>query len=535
MHRLLIVDDEPYVVEAMAEMLQEIDDLGVELYTACASEDAVQLMTRAKMDIVLSDIRMPGMDGLELQRWIQARWPRCKVIFLTGMSDIQYIQHALRNGGVDYILKTEGDEAVERAIRKAIGAIREEAMNEQALVKARNQMSQAMPLLRKDWFHGLLDPQRASSCLQPARLQEAEVPLRTDCKALLVAGRVDRWREEDRDSGRMLLLYAIQNIAEEYLARVAFLPVILGSAYFVWLVQPAGGSEAEWDDTASFVLGTLESIQSTCKDLLRLPVSLVTTGRPCAWEELAAAYRQLKQTMILGLGDGTEMLLTHCETEAPRDGYAGVPDRRLAELEQLLESGRQEEWNLHLDELFAASFPNYASYVQAYYTVAVMLLKHMNEWGAGAASDGDGWKKLMDVDSHPSRESAVTYLKGIASSLTDRRQRNIDERTHKVIQKINQHIREHLADDLSLDALASVVYLNASYLSTLYKQFAGVNLSDVIADLRIAKAQELLVSTPLKIHEIAVRVGFGTSGYFTRYFKKHTGVTPQEYRAAHEA
>ncbi|WP_123039605.1 response regulator transcription factor [Cohnella candidum] len=534
MNRLLIIDDEPYIVESMEEMLSEIEDLELEIHTAYSSEEAVEILTRKKIDIVLSDIRMPGMDGLQLQERILERWPRCQVIFLTGMSDFSSIQQAIRNRGTDYILKTEGDEAIERAIRQAVARIREESLNEQFLLRAKDQLWQALPLLRKDWFMGLLDPQSASSSLKPAKMEELGVLLRPDRPVLLVAGRVDRWREEDGDSGRTLLLYAIQNIAEEYLSRVLFLPILLEGSHFAWMIQPALPYEADWEDTAGFVLGTLESIQATCRDLLRLPVSFVTTGSAAAWDRLAATYRHLRQTMILGLGDGQDMLITYCETETEDADGSPVFAGRLSELEQMLESGRQQEWDRLLDESFQAGFKTFASYAEFYYAVALMLLRQLNAAGAESPEGGDTAKRLMDLDGHPTKEAAVSYLKETASRLLERRKRTVDERTVKIIQKLNHHIREHLADDLSLDTLASVVYLNASYLSTLYKQSTGRNLFDYISELRIDMAKELLARSPLKIHEIAVQVGFATAGYFTRFFKRHTGTTPQEYRAAHE-
>lgn len=536
MIRMLIVDDEPYVVEAMKEALAEIEDLPLTLYTAIAAEEAMELMTRTKIDVVLSDIRMPGMTGLELQRWIAERWPRCKVVFLSGVNDFDYIQQALRHGGVDYVLKTEGDEAVERAIRGAIRAIREEALNEQALVRARNQTSAAMPLLRKAWFDGLMDPEGLRLNLTPGRMREAEVPLRSDWPVLLVAGRVDRWEADTTETGRMLLAYAIQNIAEEYLARLTLLPVMLEDGQFAWLIQPRTDEAPDWADALGFALGTLESIQATCGQLLKLPVSLVSAGEECVWTALPGVYRRLRQTMFLGLGDRTEMLITNCEAETrEREPYRPLSDRQLAELDRILEMGGQKEWNALIDEIFAGEFRNYGAYAQTYYAIAVQLLRHINEWGGESAPvEGTVVKRLMDLDSHASKVEALAHLKDVAGLLLQGRQRTADERTHRIIQKLHRYIREHLADDLSLDALASVVFLNAAYLSVLYKQCTGANLSEYIAGLRIDRAKELLAGSPLKIHEIAVKVGFGTSGYFPRFFKRHTGLTPQEYRTAHD-
>jgi two-component system response regulator YesN len=107
----------------------------------------------------------------------------------------------------------------------------------------------------------------------------------------------------------------------------------------------------------------------------------------------------------------------------------------------------------------------------------------------------------------------------------------LDERTERIIQKLNRYIVEHLDKDLSLAILADAVYLNPSYLSNLYKTSTGRNISDYITELRVDKAKALLAESQAKVQDVAVAVGFDTAGYFTRFFKKHVGVTPQEFRS----
>jgi len=538
MIKLLIVDDEPYTVDGLYDMLAEVDDLPLELYTATSAKEAIRRLTRTRMDIVVSDIQMPGMDGLELQRRIASRWPRCKVIFLTGYGHIHYAQQAIRGGGVDYILKTEGDEAIVKSVRAAADALRKEAESDQFLLRAKRQLQQALPVLRKEWFYELIAPQAGAFGLRVARMEELRSDLSTDAPVLLVGGRVDRWREDDGFAEQALLLYAIQNIAEEYLSQVRMLPILLDGSEFVWLIQPRATDAAPdaasdaWPDTIACVVATMESIQCACRTLLKLPISLACTGVPEPWRRLDAAYARWKRTMVLGLGSGQEMLISYCAEEASPvdpDGYR----RNVAELERCLEANDREQFGRVAEELFR-SLPNrFGVYAQVYFSIAVQLLGQLNKLEPPqdeSSSSERGVRRLLDIDAHRSKEEALQTLLATAGSLFDRRKTLQDERTHRVIQKLNRYIRDHLSEDLSLDALADLVYMNPSYLSNLYKHSTGKNISDYITELRVEKAKELLRTTPYKIHEIAERMGFGTAAYFTRYFKRHVGVTPQEFR-----
>ncbi|WP_337102189.1 response regulator transcription factor [Paenibacillus sp. YIM B09110] len=535
MKKLLIVDDEPYTVDGLQVMLSEMEDLELELYTAYSADGAIDRMIRTKVDIVLSDIRMPGMDGLELQRWVSKRWPRCKVIFLTGHGDIQYAQQAIRGGSMDYILKTEGDEAIVKSIRGAMAMLEEEEQSDQFLLKARQQLSQTIPVLRKEWFMDLLDMRTRSSNLSERKFEELNVHLTLQEKVLLVGGRVDRWGEGDGLANQALLLYAIQNIAEEYLERLPLLTIILEGSEFVWLLQPnteqGMGEELDfWSDTTAYVLSALESIQATCRSLLKVTISLVCTGKPSAWDEIGTSYSRIGQTMVLGIGSGEEMLIASCEEE-PAGANSDVYRRNAAELERYLEANSEAEFNQYVTELFH-KLPNiFNIYAQIYYSIVSLLLGQINKLELGGSPvSADSIDRLLYLTGHRTKEQAVLVLKETAAELFEQKRNVLDDRTHRVIGKLNAYIREHLSEDLSLDVLADQAYMNASYLSSLYKQFTGMNISDYIAELRVGKAKELLTHSPLKIHEIAAAVGYGTAGYFTRYFKKHVGMTPQEYR-----
>ncbi|MFS0778214.1 response regulator [Neobacillus sp. 3P2-tot-E-2] len=445
MIKLLIVDDEPYIVEGLFEMLSELTSLDIELYMAYSADEAIQRLLSTKMDIVISDIRMPGMNGLELQRWISDRWPKCKVIFLTGFGDIHYAQEAIRFGCSDYILKTEGDESILRSINNAIAQINADVKNDQILINAQQQFLQALPVLHKQWFMEVIDPKRVHMNLNEQKFHELKIQLSLNEKVLLLGGRVDCWDEHKDFSTQLQLMHMVQNIVEENLNRVQIQSIVMEESEIIWLIQPKLNKSASfnlplasinpWEDTLSYVTGSMESIQGRCRRLLELPISLVCTGEPINWDDMEMVYSQIKQTMDLGLGNGQEMLIIKCDEE------------------------------------------------------------------------------------QITKESEV-----YRNYLTQ------DEKTHHVIKKLNKYIPENLSTDLSLNTLANLVYMNPSYLSTLYKQYTGKNISDYITELRVEKAKGLLQNSSFKIHEIAEEVGFSTSGYFTRFFKKHVGVTPQEYR-----
>jgi len=538
MHRLLIVDDEPYTVDGLYEMLLEAEFPDMDLYRAYSAIEAIEWMNRVKIDIVLSDIRMPGMDGLQLLKEIRARWPRSKVIFLTGMNEMNYVQQALRDGSIDYILKTEGDEPILRAIGSAIEVLKEELRNEQFLLDARARVRQAMPSLRNGWFRRLLTYGAEEVCLSESRLNELDCPLHSGAKLLPVLIRVDRWPEEMLAADRTLLQFAVENILSELFAEAKLQTVLMDEHYTMLLLQPADDANARdlrrrEDSLASFAAGTLETAQAVCSQLLRLTISVVCSRDFVEWSDLAEAYYRMRRKLVLGLGLGESMQLLTCTGGNPgrteSRSHAQL-SRQRERLDIALESGRSEEAAEAISAIIEPS-GDYAHYLEAYYTSANLMVGLMNRWGWDQSLAEDNLlERLMDLKSHPTREHAIRYLQETAERLLSFKRDLQEERTDRIVERVHRHIREHIGDDLSLTALAELVYLNPAYLSVLYKQTTGQNLSDYIANVRLEKAKELLQHSPLKIHELAAAVGFDNAGYFTRFFRKHTGLGPQEYR-----
>ncbi|MBB6673799.1 response regulator transcription factor [Cohnella nanjingensis] len=546
MHRLLIVDDEPYIVDGLFELFAGLPHLELDVCRAYSPIEALEWLERARIDIVLTDIRMPLMNGIELQKKINRQWPRCKVIFLTGYDDFAYIQEALRNGIVDYVLKTEYDEAIVKSVEQAIHTLAGEMRSEQIVVEARAQMIHALPALQKEYLLGFLADEVPANRLDSGWLKELKIALNPEEPCMLVVGRVDRWEDGATYSDMGLLMYAVQNVAKEYFGNWRFQPVLADRKTFIWFIQTETATEGREEKTDSFVHGTLESVQATCRELLKLPISLAAGSSFVPFGKLPAAYVQLKKILNLGLGQANEMLLTdrwYAANDLQSDGDhrsgAGEPDRekwrkQISELEKCLENSQQEQFGKHLDQLQAAILTEpyrYGLLLESYYSVMTLLLSHLNEPGADLASAID-LDKLTRFDQHGSAAEAFRYLRVASEVLFDRKRDELDERTSWVTERINRYIAANLDQDLSLTKLSEQVYLNPTYLSRFYKQTMGIGLSDYIAEARVKKSMELLRDPKYKIHEIGAVVGYASAPYFTTFFKRMTQMTPQEYRDA---
>ncbi|QHW35519.1 response regulator (plasmid) [Paenibacillus rhizovicinus] len=543
MYRLLIVDDEPYIVNGMHVTFQECTHLELDIYLALSAEEAIAWLNKTRIDIILSDIRMPGMTGIELQEIVARQWPDCKMIFLSGYNEFEYVQSAIRNQGADYLLKTEGEEAIIQAVERVIRRIEEEREMKSAVHDVRKQLRSALPVLQKDYLIELLKGEISADAALKKRLSELQIGLSAELPVMAAVGRIDDWNQIVSSFDKDLILYAVQNIAQEFISSGSrFTGVMIDKVKFVWIFQPLARDEQPQHDQlriwVRFVQGTLETIQRTCRELLQVTFSLACSGSATTWERLSIKYEELSRLLGSGLGNNQEMLLFEQDSgDKPKmtepDNDLGIRSvlNRLDLIETYLDNGSEAEFDFVYRQIEEKTTISYPVFLEFYFGVVSAVISHLNRWSSlYQSADIPDIERLVRIDGFVSRGDAIASLREFCKSLFAIRQKNQRDKTKEIVLRINQYIEEHIDGDLSLTRLSGLVYLSPEYLSRLYKQISGIGISEQITGVRMAKARLLLKDTNLKIHEIARIVGYESAPTFTRFFKKTNFVTPQEYR-----
>ncbi|WP_135553470.1 response regulator [Paenibacillus cymbidii] len=542
MYRLLLVDDEPIIVEGLHDLFRGSDELQLEIYCAFNAREALAIAGKMRIDVVLTDIAMPEMNGIELQKEMNRLWPRCKVVFLTGYNDFDYIRSSLRQGAIDYVLKTEEDETIVAAIAKTLDLIEREWQYEQMLDKARGSLVKAMPMLRKEYLSELLRGEAASELSRRASFAELGVPLDAAAPVLFVAGRVDSWRDDLIVGDKALFLFSVNNIVEDFFGpafRLVYVP--LTPDRLLWIMQPkpeafpADGAQAE--EIRRFLLGTMESAQGACRDYLKLPMSFVVGGSLISWEELPDKYDRVSVLFARGLGLGQQMLLTDEHMlDLQRSEDRGKVNR-IHLLGQYLENKEHDKFNDLYADIMASvhGAPNMQTGIalEVFFSLAAIFVSYLNRSQLMSEMQGKiQINQLTSIQEHASWRDVTDYFQKLADLLFSRTADENEQVTDDVVRKLNAYIEANLHKDVSLTQLSEVAFLAPAYLSRLYKMKTGVSITDYITTLRIQIAKRLLTESQLQIREVGAAIGYDTPSYFSRFFRRETDMTPQEYRDA---
>ncbi len=549
MYRLLIVDDEAIIADGLCEVLGNLNEVELDIYKAYSGNEALNYLNRTRIDIVLTDICMPGMTGIQLLEIIRNKWPECKVIFLTGHSEFEYVYTAIQNDGVSYILKTEGYGKIIDTVVKTVRSI-EENIKTTALVKqAQEQIGTTKSLLQSIYLRGILNDEIGISEIKQQQFDELDIPLSVKEPVVIMAGRIDDIPKGIPYSVKSEWFLNLRYIAEKYLStKTKFAHFRHDNSTLVWFLQPLLNSEnpyakTEWNDILTFVKGVAELIQESFSTSTGKSISFVLDDTPVSWRQLQDRYFTVKMLLNYRIGKEEGRLLSDTTLlEKDLQNISGfskeISARNKADdLAEILENGTKEDFfaclNTLTERLIETKSMHDIIAVEQYYSIALVILSYINKWNL---TEKIAFKismyKLMNLEYHESWKFAVEYLKQLTSILFEIQNSEEEKRALDVISIVQKHINDnlHLQDEVSLVRLAEIVYFNPSYLSRLFKQVTGSNLSDYISECRIKKAKKLLENPDYKIHEISEAVGYLSATNFARFFKKVTSMTPQEFR-----
>lgn len=533
MKSILIVDDEPmarqyirsqfpwgqwgYVIVGEAEN-------GVEALKSCRS---------LQPDIVLLDITMPLMDGLELLQYLKKEFPLVRCIMLTAHRDFAFAQEAIRSGADGYILKSPIDAGeLQAALSKAC----EELDKTHRLTKSEQSYKVLVQNyqypLRQKFFEDILSSLLSKPEEIVVRGEKIGIDLLRPTYVLLACS-VDelakfeqRYPVKDRSLIEFSMLEIVRECAQaDFPGRFELFPVAFGR--FILLLtgqQPSNSSQLKESITLF-----LRKLSNPLKQYLKLRLT-VTVSRPMPTiASLRSFYLDtLKYHVHHFYSDTAEPVFV--DQALP---FHTIPEKildklrsRLEELVSHQEEPKYQDWVSMTRNEFLLYKPEPSA--------AIVWLESLDQLLASGnwVSEINPLEPPFNLQTETSFHRALEAVIGRFIEIRKRRLQSLQLR-HELSSAI-QYIKSHLSDDLSVDSIALKVKLSPSYLGHLFKKEVGVSIVDYILEQRMETAKIYLQTGQYRNYELASKVGFRSYSYFCTLFKKYSGLTPNEYKHAHQ-
>ncbi|MBQ4452145.1 MAG: response regulator [Clostridia bacterium] len=533
---LLIVDDEAEILEWLEELFTYSFDRDISVYTAKSAIEALSKLNSIRFDVVLTDIKMPGMDGITLFEHIKQNWPKCKTVFLTGYRNFDDLYRVMNHRDVRYILKTEGDEVIKSAVRESIDLLERELEEARQRVDENQRIEKARLWMRRDLmdqvFAGII-PEDIGS-----RMARMGIELDPDRNVYPYLLRIDTAKETNAVPEPALQMeYLISAIRDNQPSAIKLYIHMLDKQFAAMLVQSVNGVERDDDTVGAVAEGMLEYAQEDYRSETGRTFSAIAYPTEVTLPDLAQITPVMRMYMNHYVAGAHEMIYKPEASEQHGENMTSIqPAGQIESLFNLLEARKESDYMelLHtcLKQLLKYDDMHNPQALELYYTIAVRLLQFINE---NRLNEQLSYKvelyKLTDVNGHEGWSQAAQYLSDISRAIFELMDEGESNLSNRLLSRVTEYIDKHLDGDLTLTQLARVGGFNASYLSRLFKQVTGQGLSEYILQKRLTLAKELLSDTNDRIQDIASKTGYLSAHSFTRVFRTECGISPTEWRA----
>ncbi len=533
---LMIVDDEPLIREGLRSMPWEQWGCVV-AGEAEDGEDGLALIEAVRPDIILTDIRMPGMDGLAFAEKAKAGNPEIEILMLTGFQDFNYAKTAMHIGIRDLLLKPTKFEELERVVRKLVSEIREKRQSRSEYDRLRERMRAAMPLLRNKLVHDLLH----GYLYVPAIIEDklASFGIRIERYVVLSIQMDDRRSFEQAYSAedRTLFEFAVMNIAEET-ARTAGKPAIIDFDHDLFSVVLIFAKDMSREKCEEEAMHIGLDVQKGIRTFLPFTVSIGISEAGERIEKINHAYMQSVEALnhVFALGDDAIVPFRDIAASQGETFVIGEEDK--ATVISGLRSGNMEKVRECLDrikrEVGLAPGLDIQHLKISLMELALGSVRIIGQFNPGLVN------RLMEAAIPFSKTESFSTVdrlfceclemfQAISDTVSATRQTS----SGSAVADIMHLIESDYAQDISLDMLAERFKLSTAYLSRLVRKETGKTFMENLTDVRMQRSRQLLSIGSLKVSEVASLVGYKDLSYFIQVFKKRYGITPNEYKEQH--
>lgn len=513
MRKVLIVDDEKNIRLGLKAMIAREFPETYAFEFAGDGEEALALMERIPVDIVITDIRMPVMDGITLINRIQDFYEKPAVLILSGHDDFHYAKEAIRCEVKEYLLKPIVRDELSRTLLR----LEKELKQKEQLYE---QLSSSMQQ------RAAFQESQLSYLLRSTHLTDAEL-----CSKL--QGIEMQWLDKGFQVGVLQYRGTIQGMGHtDFLARIH---AEIGNAPERFRMKRA----LVWGNENQLVLiaehGELfqhlaERIAGTGYFTYSMGLSTPAHGMTRLQTAYQEAQQAMKYTFLLSVPG-----VVRFENMSQKSRNFVLPTETIKKIANMLGTDRDKEMTALLMEVLDI---NTVSRFDISYLEAVsrafnehVFDKVFHVYGGESVEILRLFKKVGDISNFTYFHDYFHSVEGLLHRLNDYvRSMKTFQFDHKEMKKAVQYMQENYCKDLNMTIVSNYVSLNYSYFSQAFKEYTGESFVHYLKKLRIDRARELLTTTDYKIYEISEMSGFENTKHFSRVFKEMEGVSPQEYR-----
>ncbi len=516
MFKVMVVDVESNVRKGIVELINW-NKLGCEMVMDCSDGAvALQYLLEHPIDIVVTDIKIPSIDGIELSKRIHENFKDTKVIILAAYSNFAFAQQAIKYNVVDFIIENDFIDELPIAIEKTIQLI----MKEQEKYNPKDSAADEDIYLTQ-MFHKLITSGNVSNTdMEYYRLNQYSY--------FLCACEIDYY---DKDKDKSELTKMLKNILNIALKDCYFSIVPLSETHMTIIICVDKSSRINLNDIIKFFNDIIIMVEEFMRIDIRFGLSQLI-HKPL---DIHFGYEQAKESLSKIIIKGSELQVYNVFKNEDGQEISIDVDQYIGKIGELTFEGESGQASNQLHKLYDKLVSSNCSFEQCKMYMLVICSSVIRK-AVRYHTDQDFNALKKEVYELLQKARTIFSLLAIGDKTMEHLRnacRDKKDLIDELVKKADECIRNHYKEELTLQFISQELYLNSSYLSRAYKKWTGNTITEAINMYRISKAKGLLITSALNIYEVALAVGFQDSAYFTNVFLKYVGQNPTEYRQEH--
>ncbi|QUI24279.1 response regulator [Vallitalea pronyensis] len=523
---ILIVDDDIYVIQSI-QLKMHWDALGIdEVYVAHNARQARRLLEKKPIDIIICDIEMPQETGLDLIQWVREKGYAVQTIFLTSYADFTYAKKALELDSLDYFLKPIAYDELHKGIQKAV-----ERVNK-AKEQLKHQEQSNLWVVNQDkimenfWQNLVIDPDHISERELQLSLQKYHINYTLEDRFIpILLNLFDPHKELEKWS-KNLFKFTLNNVTKDIYGvngyGIVSMTLVDDSSWLIILkIEKLDHDDYTLKQLSNAYLQHINDIfkvELLCE--IGLASTLLTIGQVIKELQVISTHHVIMQNKVILLSEYTH---TNFKYNTPAMGV----------WESLLSKHKMDvllrNVDMYLNSLASKDALN-QDILKAFrldFTQLIYSFLKQREISAHKLF-ADQKSEQHYRDAIKSLEDMMHYVKLLIDCSVE--YIHYAQQTDSIVDQLKAYMDKNFEKDITRNHLTDIVYLNADYISRLFKKEVGISITAYLIEKRIRKAEELLVHSNMSISAIAMHVGYSNFSYFTKIFKENTGYSPKKYR-----
>ncbi|NLV63950.1 MAG: response regulator [Clostridiaceae bacterium] len=533
MLKVMIVDDEYYFREALKISLSW-QDLG---FIVCGEakngKEALDMIDDLEPDIILVDINMPIMDGLEFVNELKNRGADCKIVILTGHSEFQYAKEAVKLGVYNYILKPVNEKELTETLIDIKRDIETEVNIKIEHNRLKQQVKESIPLLKEKFLNELIQgnlPRNKNAITK--RMEYLNIHFCSEYYRVITIEINDESSGILNDEDKQLWKFAVSNISCELLEEYFPYEMCYDSFDRICIIV---GVKKNNQELRLLLESRLELIRTAVSKHLGFTVTIGVGNEKKSLHDISASYKEALVALKNMLTQGKDKVITYYsveDSEIKINLFTAVDRNQL--LIHLRTGDSKEIMNL-LNQIFTEISSEDLHHEILYVIcveMAAVCMEYIIELGLPLKEvlPNNLLNIIEEIQSKRSIQEIREYMERIFKNTLEAASRSRSSKASVIVEGVKKYIHEHYDNsDMNIDEIARNLYVNYSHLCFIFKRDTGITINEYLTEYRMIKAKELFDAGNNLVLDVAAKVGYADANYFGKCFKKHYGLSPSKY------